>query len=579
MEREFTGRSNRIQKVSRGALCLLWSIVLPLLGCGSDQKAQVPASDPATDLELARVDGRAITLGDLRAFFERMPESLQNDAEGVEKVKDHLQTLIDMDLLQREALARGIDSTAAYLANMRRYERDRLVGFYLRDRTSVSLTSSEVRSYFSEQQLGRRVRFGQIVAGNLDSALAAIRDIDSGMAFEKAVRLWSIHEKTAARGGDTGQFISRKEISPEMAEILFGLSAGEISPPLDLGGAYGIFTVIDELEEEHDGEALASAYQQLYFERSSRKRRAIIDSLAGVYGISLEPEQFLRFLAALGASDWQAAAAVERVFSYDGGEITGAEVLDAIDPLERRQLAKMSENNVEERLRRGIVADELLLKAARSEGYAEHTEVESWLAQKRMEQLVVQLRVQVIGERVSITEEDVRREYETKPDRYRRSVQIEIREVLLESETEANMLAKKVRAGESIEKFVEMTQRPLDERNVEGRMTLTLADATRGFGRLATAAYNAGKGELVGPVHVPGGYSVFEVLSRTSEPATFEESELRARATARFLRKREAFKQYLKELRRKYSDIVTLNERNLKLAPDEPLGSEFTTDG
>ena len=578
MEREFARRPDRIPVGVSGARCrLVWSILLPLLGCGFDQNAKVPASSPAADIELARVEGRAITLGDLRAFFERMPESLQNDAEGVEKVKDHLQTLIDMDLLQREALARGIDSTDSYLSNMRRYERDRLVGVYLRDKIRVSLTPDEVRAYVSEQRPGRRVRFGQIVAGNLDSALAAIRDMDSGMPFEEASRLWSIHEKTVIKGGDTGRFVSRDEVPSDMAEILFSLAAGEVSPPLDLGGAYGIFTVLDELEEEPDSQAMASAYQQLSLERSSRKRRAIIDSLAGVYELALEPEQLREFLAALVASDWPAAAAVERVFSYDGGEISGAEVLDSIDPLERRQLSTMSEKKVEERLRRGIVGEELLMVAARSEGYAENANVESWLAMKRQEQLIVQLRVQVIEQRVSISEEDVLREFETKPDRYRRPVQIEIREVLLESETEANILAEKLRAGDPIEKYVEMTQRPFDEGNVEGRMTLTLADATRGFGRLATAAYTAGEGELVGPVHVPGGYSVFEVLSRKSEPATFEESKVRARATVRFLRKREAFMQYLQELRIKYSNIVAFNEGNLKIAAEG--GNGVSTDG
>ena len=523
----------------------------------------------SSDLVLARVGDHSITMRDLRAFYEHMPESLQNETEGIEQVRDHLATLIDMQLLRREALERGVESTPAYLAKTLGYERDRMVGFYIRDKIKVSLSAEDVRAHFAEQALGRRVRFGQIVTGSLDSARMAIRDIGSGKTFEEAARLWSIHDLTSRNSGDTGRYVSKGDLPPDMADALFTLAVGELSEPIDLGGAYGIFTAIDEFEGEPDDEASASAYRQLYSERSLGQRLATVDSLARTYGLELDRVGLRALLAALSADDLSAASAVRRIFSYDGGEITGTEALESIDPLVRKDLVRRGEEAAAAHLRQGVVADELLLGAAHSEGYAEHPDIKPWLAKKRDEQLMVQLRVQVLEERLAITEGEVRSEYEENPDRYRRPVHIEIQEVLLESEVEATELLQKLRAGAKIRDHVGRTLRSEEKRDSAGRMTLTLADATRGHGRLAIKAYLAKEGELGGPVHVPGGYSVFQVLSRHSEPSTFAEAERRARATVRWIRKNQVFEDYLDELRNKYADIVSLDEENLRVAAAE----------
>ena len=46
-------------------------------------------------------------LGQLRAFYGKIPNYLQSDSEGLEKERNHLQTLIDMELLQLEAKEQG----------------------------------------------------------------------------------------------------------------------------------------------------------------------------------------------------------------------------------------------------------------------------------------------------------------------------------------------------------------------------------------------------------------------------------------------------------------------------------------
>jgi hypothetical protein len=92
---------------------------------------------------------------------------------------------------------------------------------------------------------------------------------------------------------------------------------------------------------------------------------------------------------------------------------------------------------------------------------------------------------------------------------------------------------------------------------------LTLADG-RYLGRLAASAYRTQPGKLVGPLPVFEGFSVYRLLDRKKEPATYEEARRRARATVNWIKKQVVFEQFLKDLRVKYQDRIKLSEEGIE---------------
>lgn len=552
--------------IARANVLVLLLVALGCGGSGSDSEStQTSPPDPSS--VLAQVGEQTITEADLRSFYERMPESLQSDHGGIEGARNHLQTLIDMELLRIAALDRGVDTSAAFVAKMRQHVRDRLVGHYIREHVRVSVSNDEVKARLAEMGLTRRLRVAQIVTANHDSALQALADIGSGVTFSDAAQRWSIHDETAELGGDTGRYVRQSQLPENLGPSLFGMNVGDISEPYELGnGAWAIYTILTTLEEDEDAdaEAFANVYRELYTERHAARRAALVDSLADVANVELDEAGFAAFLQGLRTADWRAIDSIPVVFRYRDGQVDGAEAIGSFDPMERGDLAQQNPDTIKRRMLHGAVGDELLLIEAHAKGYAERPEVAGALQRNREQELIVQLRVQILDERLHITDDDVRREFEQNPDRYRRPVQVQIQEVLLESEVEAAELLQQLRGGESIAAHVSRTLRPAEQRDESGRLTLTLADATRGYGRLAVKAYLAETGQIEGPVHVPGGYSVFQVLSRHAEPATFAEAERRARATARYLRKQVLFEAFLEEVRSQYADRVTIDEANLR---------------
>ena len=552
-------------------------VLLAILGtsCANQEEESLqPEADLATDpdstsqgnLELARVGDRSITAGQLQAFYGKIPNYLQSDREGLEKERNHLQTLIDMELLQLEAKEQGIDRLPAFIYKIAQYRKEKLVGLYQIKKIRVRVSGQEVSDYFREQGLARKVRFAQLITTSADSAWSALREINSGRDFGAVVEQWSIHEPTMEQRGDTGRYVGKLDMPPYLRTPLFALEKGEVSQPIDIGGHFALFKALDSIETGLDDEQFQNIYRQLFIERSVEARAALTDSLKEALKLERDQRGLDAFSAAMhkGATSGEEEVRAIVLYRYEGGKLTAGDVLDAASQLKYQTLDLRSKEAVVEYAEGTLVPDALFVEAALREGLDREEEVTQWLARKREQELVVQLRVQVLEERVSISAEDIRREYEENPDRYMQPDQIEIQEILVATEEEAKDLLERLRRGASMDDLARQhSKRSPELRDEEGRRRFTVAAAAV-YGRLVAAARKAPVGQLTGPLQVREGYSIFKVLSREQKRASFEEAKKRVRATVNWIKKQQVFEQFLAELRTKYAAQVEVREDNLK---------------
>ncbi|MDE2740860.1 MAG: peptidyl-prolyl cis-trans isomerase [Gemmatimonadota bacterium] len=552
------------------ALLAIWGT-----GCANqEEKALQLETDLSTTLdstsqwklELARVGDRSIAAGQLRAFYGKIPNYLQSDSEGLEKERNHLQTLIDMELLQLEAKEQGIDRLPVFISKIAQYRKEKLVGLYQIKKIKVRVSGQEVSDYFRERELARKVRFAQIITTSEDKAWSALREIASGRDFGAVAEQWSIHEPTMDQGGDTGRYVGKLDMPPYLRTPLFTLEEGEVSQPIDIGGHFALFKALESIETELDAEQFQNIYRQLFIERSVEARAALTDSLKEALNLKRDQRGLDDFSAAMhrGATSGDDEVRAIVLYRYAGGTITAGDVLDAASQLKYKTLDLRSKEAVVEYAEGTLVPDALFIEAALREGLDQEEEVTQWLAKKREQELVVQLRVQVLQERVSISAEDIRREYEENPNRYMKPDQIEIQEILVATEAEAKDLLERLRQGESMDDLArQYSKRSPELRDEEGRRRFTVAAAAV-YGRLVAAARKAPVGELTGPLQVREGYSIFKVLSREQHRASFAEAKKRVRATVNWIKKQQVFEQFLAELRTKYASQVEVREDNLK---------------
>lgn len=543
---------------SCGALGSL-ALLLICTGCG-------PQDENPT---VAAVGDQTITVQDVRDFLARLPEYAKGGEAGEVPLRDHLQTMIDTELLVMEARSQGIETSSAYLTRMIRIRKAKLVGEYERITIDATVEDGEVEEYIDRERLARAIRLGDIFVADLETAEKAVREIEGGASFADLARKLSMNEETAARGGDTGRFATRDEMIPGLAEKLFGLAVGSVSDPVQIGDRYVVFKILDETTAQLNPRQQKRIAEDLGRKKRESAKAELVAELRDRYRLEPVRDGIAATVEVLrsGAADVGHDPSAIALYQYDGGAITAADLIGA---------AKSGKGNVLETLRdaeqvvafveRYIVPNVMIQEAAVRQGIDREEEVAQWLKEQGKQVLIRSLRAYVLKERVTITEDDLRQYYEANAERLLHPEQTEVQEILVRTEIEALRLKGMIEDGAAFGDLAKRHSiRSLKVRDDEGRFHVHRYESPQ-FGDFVEAAVEAEVGELTGPVEVQEGYSIFKVLSRERKRETFAEAELRVRSQLRRERHRNAFNEYIEELRRRYESEVSIHEDRLEAA-------------
>lgn len=543
---------------SYGALGCL-ALLLICTGCG-------PQDENPT---VAEVGDQTITVQDVRDFLARLPEYAKGEEAGKEPLRVHLQAMIDTELLLMEARSQGIEKSSSYLTRMIRIRKAKLVSEYERRTIDATVADGEVEEYIDREGLARAVRLGEIVVADLETAAAAARQIEAGVSFADVASKLSMNEETAARGGDTGRFATKDAIIPVIAEKLFGLAVGSVSDPIRIGDRYVVFKILDEMTAQLHPRQRMKIAEEFKRKKHGIAKAELVAELGDKYRLEPVRDGIAAVVEALrtGAADVGHDPSAIALYQYDGGEITAADLIGA---------AKGRKGNVLETFRdaeqvisfadRYIVPDVMIQEAAVRQGIDREEEVARWLEEQGKQLLVRVLRSKVLKERVTITDDDLRQYYEANAERFLHPEQTEVQEILVRTEIEALRLKGMIEDGAAFGDLAKRhSVRSLEVRDAEGRFHMHRYESPQ-FGGFVEAAVEAAIGELTGPVKVQEGYSIFKVLSRERKRETFAEAEMRVRSQLRRQRDRNAFNEYMEQLRSRYESEVSIHEDRLEAA-------------
>ena len=541
-----------------GALGSL-ALLLICTGCG-------PQDENST---VAEVGDQTITVQDVRDFLAKLPEHAKGEETGKEPLRVHLQAMIDTELLLMEARSQGIEKSSSYLTQMIRTKKAKLVSEYERRTIDATVADGEVEEYIDRERLARAVRLGEIVVVDLETAEDAARQIEAGVSFAEVASKLSMNEETAAQGGDTGRFATRYEMIPGLAEKLFGLAVGSVSDPIRIGDRYVIFKILDEMTVQFNPRQRMKIAEEFKRKKHGIAKAELVAELRDRHrlepvrdGIAATVEA-LRTDAVDGGSDPSAIA----LYQHDGGQITAADLIGAAKGRRGNVLETLHDaEQVVSFVEQYIVPDVMIQEAAVRQGIDREEMVARWLKEQGKQLLVRVLRSKVLKERVTITDDDLRQYYEANAGRFLHPEQTEVQEILVRTEIEALQLKGLIENGAAFGDLAKRHSiRSLEVRDDAGRFHVHRYESPQ-FGGFVETAVEAEIGELTGPVKVQEGYSIFKVLSRERKRETFAEAELRVRSQLRRQRHRNAFNEYMEELRSRYESEVSIHEDRLEAA-------------
>lgn len=559
MASQYTGDTRHAAAARRLTKAAVVAIAAFSAGCGGDR------GNPA----VAQVGDKTITADDLRRFIGRLPAAAPGTDTKPGGELEHLQTLVDMELLVMEARSAGIDTNPEFIDRMRTVSEEKLVSLYLERELDAEVTEAEVAEHISREGLTRAIRFSDVLVDREEQAQEALRELARGMAFEDVARKWSMNAETSGRGGDLGRYSSKEELIPVLQEKLFPLAAGEVVGPIRIGDRYAIFKVAADTTIDLTLEKRMRVTNGIKQAKYDREAKALVDRLKTRFHLELEREGVDTLVAHLhrGATFVAEPERSTTLYRYDDGKIAAEQLVAVARTMKGDVLAGLTDaSRVVSFAESRVVPRALFLEAALRAKIDEDQETVDWLADQTRELMVRELRARVLRGRVSIAGNEVRAFYDAHPERYMQPEQIQLQEVLVRSETEALRILKEIQRGVPIGDLAgKHSTRPTDIRDEQGRFHVHMFEASR-FGGLVEAAEKARTGELIGPVRVAEGYSVFTVLGRERSRESFSEASWRVRSHVMREKSRKAFDEYLGELRAKYESSVTIREGNLKAA-------------
>ena len=556
-------------------------LVLVLAACSAppDEKAPapVPSGDeapaavetaPDRDAVVARVGDMEITAADLREFSGRMPEQLRGEKAGIERAKNHLRTMTDREILRLEAQARGLDQSRGFLKKLSKAGRERIVGLFQAREIEIETNPEEFEEFVAREEHDRAIRFSEIIVESKAAGERARAEIDGGRSFEEVAREMSLSRATAEHGGDRGRASVKVEIDPVFRDALFSLEVGEVSRPIRFPGRlWAVVEVTDETSVKLGPMALQEVVKEFQSLKFREARDKLAAELAREYRLELNRGGVDRFLSRARIDKPFSPEEEDSIvlYTFTGGSITAGDLIEALKVRRQRPDSMEKADDVIDAATRFLVPDAVFMEAAVRSGIHEEPAVVAWLERQRRWLLIVELRASVLEGRLEVSRDEARRYFEDHAAVFADPELIVMDEILVATEEEALGLRKQIEKGAAFSELAARSERALDHRDENGRVEL-YAFEKAAWGGLEAAARTAPIGELMGPLEVAEGYSVFRVLSRDRRQVTFEEVERRVVATVRWLRKQRLFEGEVERIREKYASEVEIREDALASA-------------
>ncbi len=208
------------------------------------------SEDP--DSIVARVNQSTLTVGELEA--ELAAAALPSATPQMKK--DRVSDWIRTELLYQEALRLNLDSDVKTVRDLEKMRREHLANVVLEHMaadSAIVVSDEEVEAYFEANRQEfvypePELRVSVIVLSDVTTARQVRNQLARRSAtFEELARTRSIHV-SSADGGDLG-FLKRTDISDvSVQEIVFSLSAGQVSRPVLSESGSFIFRVAERRE-------------------------------------------------------------------------------------------------------------------------------------------------------------------------------------------------------------------------------------------------------------------------------------------------------------------------------------------
>lgn len=548
--------------IPRSTFLIAVCFFISLQGC-------TPSSSPPATI-LATIDGEPLSVEAFKAFSEKIPEGMRKGETPFAQDLNLLQSLIDKELLLREAQATGVEEDSWFEERMNAQERNRLLELFRKEEINrkIAISDEETEAHYRKTGRDRSLRFNVIMVKTREEAEKLSAELKSGANFNQLALQHSVDRESGQRGGDTGEYRAMDDLAPNIAEAIFPLEVDEVTPPVTVPYErephFCLFKVIDErpLPLAYSEEVIL---KELTMQKRVERTEFLIDSLTAVYHPQIHQEALAELLQQCRAgtgSEVVLEAPEKTIFTDSEGSTSLGEFVETARRLHIDRSGLVDSAQVIYLLERICIPEHIFLLEIEKSGLGKDPQFLEGLARKRQELLLSALRRREVDRHVETTPEEASAFYDDHPEKFTPAPTTVIVEILVASDSLATRLKQRLLQSEYPEELSLEYSIRQEARHHAGRIPLTVYNQIF-FKEIYELAQGLEIGEIGGPVRTQRGYSVFKVVDRQQELSPYdEESQRRATAYVKIDKARKGYVDYVRSLRQKYP--VEIFEDNLR---------------
>ena len=525
------------------------------------------ACSPQDAPPVALVGDVPITDAELRRFALNVLPGLRPAQQGPAARQDYLQTLIDRQLMLRQAREMGIDREPAVWVEQLLQRRTYLANLYRkRDlHPQAQVEDADIARFFAEQDLGRERLMTAILVQTKEEAQAIQRQLDAGASFAELSAQRTLDPRAAAQRGRIG-FVNRSMASQlGVPEIVFDHQpTGVVSEPLPLGRRFHLVRFIEDRQVEVD-----SQRDLLAQELAKAKRREIEQQHVELLAYELGWHLTAQGLAALPSRT------NAPLFSYASGQVSTEEYLEILKKHRvTRPEALQDSATIVTFARRTILPELVLADAAEKAGYHQEPEAAAHLAKADEELLLKAVYQRQVSDSVTVDTAAVERYIAAHPERFTIPESICFDELIAPTPQEAQQLKDTLTGQEDWVALAKARNFPLRPRRTDGLVCMHRYNSIP-YPQLWRALQQAEVGVPTGPVRTREGFALFMVVrTEPAHPEPAQQAQQRAQAILVQQAEQVRFDQWIASLREKYRDEIDISTEQLAAAlPDSLLAS------
>jgi parvulin-like peptidyl-prolyl isomerase len=491
--------------------------------------------------EVARLGDDVITAGMIKEEYLAISEGARPLLATIEEKEQFVRDVLSKELLEQEAVKMGLDVLPEVQQAQQSVAQRKAWELYYNDtvRSEVEVSEQEIEDLYELQRY--RYHLGWIFVRSRALAEELAARIAAGEDFAELAAKHSI-DASRTRGGDIGAR-ALGTLPVEVEEMASGMSAGEVSDPIEYGGRYILIKMyeIDDAEPP-DFEALRQGLMSMVRTRKETAlQRGLTAELKEEYGLTFhddvvdmivektralypderEPgeipeftdEELARVIADYEKGEWRVRTYVERLQ-------TQPEFLRpayGTDPQEIRTIVD------------DFITGELWIHEIQAKGYDQRPEVVRAGERAAEEAMVTAMYRQVVKD-VEVDDEKLRDFYEENKEELWSEPGAKLAVITSPTEEEAQAVYERLQAGEDFAKLA--MESSFDEvTGAEGGelRSLLYNRQLETFPDILDLIENTAEGRYSSPIPMPAGfmpgeYIIVKVLDKIeSEQLEFNE--------------------------------------------------------